>query len=766
MNIKDLLHNEIIIIKITEFLTILEIQNLIISLRINVKTNVYFMNECLSILMDKEYTEEEEGEDAKENSEVKNNVERNEGELPPSSDIATAIATSNLSANQNDRRSPFEENETHEGNPNWSSTAEQNESHPNGEIIDLVTYEEERTNNLGHPPHEEATKRKIKSKQRKYKNFYEKNVKKGGKMRSIRECLNIDFYSKGKRPLHNTNSEKEGNEWFRKFWLYTHLSHEIIDLKKKLKNGFLKINNNEMVPKNRTKRFDPFQLFKFNGKFYTIFDVPWVSVYFQFCLNAICVFCQQKVDRDSLCVFAEKINLTVSNKLLLNYFNHIIKSGERNLHVNKEDNNDQAITDQPPEGEGADELGEPPQKRKKISLDSTEDCYELDCSSLRDQRRGDDWDNVVRKEDNADARSCRRSVDNLPLGGKRGAISKKDAKGSFMGDHNDSFSMGDTEGSLSLRDMDGPLSPRDMEGSLSLRDMDGPLSLRDMDGPLSPRDTNDSTSWEGGSSFDGISWQGTNNDASLHSENQLHEERVQIREEFLAVRKTHIFCDDCSRILEYRMNIKSIFEALKKDYELLKKLKIMTKTFKIPKHLFCLCNYFFFKDKYIVYFKKVSNHLQCLRKILKKKLINNFIFTFSLNFYKFVIRALLTCDDKKIYHCEDIFLFGFYVKYRNLLNMFNSPRIIYVYYSFHVILEKIKKLQLLFSHKHFLKLTHDLHFDIVAIIEKLKQSDAKKIYRGISKYIYDNVNEEMLSTRSYDELYVYFFQCVKNYRFV
>ncbi|EUD68741.1 hypothetical protein C922_01141 [Plasmodium inui San Antonio 1] len=750
MNIKDLLHNEIIIIKITEFLTILEIQNLIISLRINVKTNLYFMNECLSILMDKEYTGEEEGEDAKENSGVKDKVERNEEEPPPSS----AIARSNLSANQNDRRSPFEENETRERNPNWSRTTVQNEPYPNGEVIDLVTYQEAHANNLEHPPNEEATKRKTKSKQSSYKNFYQKNIKKVGSMRSIRECLKIDFYSKGKRPLHNRNSQKEGNRWFRKIWLYTHLYHEIIDLKKKFKNGFLKINNNEMVPKNRIKRFDLFQLFKINGKFYSIFDAPWVSVYFQFCLNAICIFCQQKVDRNSLCVFAEKINLTVSNKLLLNYFNHIIKSGERNVHVNKEDNSGQAITDHAPEG-GDGELGEPPQKRKKISVDSTEDCYELDCASLKGQHSGDDCDNDVRKEDNANACWWRRSVDTLPLGGKSDSISMKDVKGSFMGSHHDSS------------------SPRGANDSFSMGDTESSLAMRDMDDRLSLRDTNDSTSWGGGSTFGGISWQGTNDDAPLNSKppqsrskNQPNEELVQIREEFLAVRKTHIFCDDCSRILEYRMNIKSIFEALKKDYELLKKLKIMTKTFKIPKHLFCMCNYFFFKDKYILYFKKVSNNLQSLRKILKKKLINNFIFTFSLNFYKFVIRALLTCDDKKIYHSEDIFLFGFYVKYRNLLNMFNSPRIIYVYYSFHVILEKIKKLQLLFTHKHFLKLTHDLHFDVVAIIEKLKRSDAKRIYRGISKYIYDHVNEDMLSTTSYEELYVYFFQCVKNYRFV
>ncbi|KOB89306.1 hypothetical protein PFDG_04854 [Plasmodium falciparum Dd2] len=50
MKIKELLYNELIIIKITEFLTILEIQNMIISLRINVKRNIYFMRECLSLM--------------------------------------------------------------------------------------------------------------------------------------------------------------------------------------------------------------------------------------------------------------------------------------------------------------------------------------------------------------------------------------------------------------------------------------------------------------------------------------------------------------------------------------------------------------------------------------------------------------------------------------------------------------------------------------------------------------------------------------------
>ncbi|CAA9988889.1 conserved Plasmodium protein, unknown function [Plasmodium knowlesi strain H] len=741
MNIKDLLHNEIIIIKITEFLTILEIQNLIISLRINVKTNLYFMNECLSILMDKVYTGEDEEEDVKENSGVRDNVERNALQLPPSS----TIVISNLTANQNDQHSLFDENETSERNSNSTSTAVHNELYQNGEIIDLVTYEEERVNNLAERPLEEGIKRKTKSKKKKYKNFYEKNVKKVVIMRTIREYLNIHFYSKRKRQLlQNTNSTNEGKRQFRKIWLYIHLYHEIIDLKKKFRNGFLKIKNNQMVHKNRTKRFEPFQLFKINGNFYSIFDAPWVSVYFQLCLNAICIFCQQKVDRNSLCIFSEKINLTVSNKLLLNYFNHIIKSGESNLHVNKENSSTQAITDNPLEG-GTGEFGGHPQKRKKTSVDSIEDCYKLDCASHYGEHGGDDSDKDMSKEDNEDTRSSRESVDNLPLEEKSNIISMKNVKGSMIGGHNDSFSLCDANDSISMEDK---------EDSIILRDMDGRLSLRD---------TNDSTSCGEGSTFGGFSWQSTNDDAPFQHENA---ERIQIREEFLAVRKTHIFCDDCSRILEYRMNIMSIFEALKKDYELLQKLKIMTKTFKMPKHLFCMCNYFFFKDKYILYFKKVSSNLQSLRRILRKKLIDNFIFTFKLNFYKFVIRTLLTCDDKEVYRNEDIFLFGFYIKYRNLLSMFNSPRIIYMYYSFHVILEKIKKLQILFSHKHFLKLTHALHFDVIAIIEKLKRSDAKRIYRDISKYIYDNVNEDMLSRSTYEELYVYFFQCVKNYKFV
>lgn len=741
MNIKDLLHNEIIIIKITEFLTILEIQNLIISLRISVKTNLYFMNECLSILMDKVYTGEDEEEDVKENSGVRDNVERNALQLPPSS----TIVISNLTANQNDQHSLFDENETSERNSNSTSTAVHNELYQNGEIIDLVTYEEERVNNLAERPLEEGIKGKTKSKKKKYKNFYEKNVKKVVIMRTIREYLNIQFYSKRKRQLlQNTNSTNEGKRQFRKIWLYIHLYHEIIDLKKKFRNGFLKIKNNQMVHKNRTKRFEPFQLFKINGNFYSIFDAPWVSVYFQLCLNAICIFCQQKVDRNSLCIFSEKINLTVSNKLLLNYFNHIIKSGESNLHVNKENSITQAITDTPLEG-GIGEFGEHPQKRKKTSVDSIEDCYKLDCASHYGEHGGDDSDKDMRKQDNEDTRSSRESVDNLPLEEKSNIISMKNVKASMIGGHNDSFSLCGANDSISMEDK---------EDSIILRDMDGRLSLRD---------TNDSTSCGEGSTFGGFSWQSTSDDAPFQHENA---ERIQIREEFLAVRKTHIFCDDCSRILEYRMNIMSIFEALKMDYELLQKLKIMTKTFKMPKHLFCMCNYFFFKDKYILYFKKVSSNLQSLRRILRKKLIDNFIFTFKLNFYKFVIRTLLTCDDKEVYRNEDIFLFGFYIKYRNLLSMFNSPRIIYMYYSFHVILEKIKKLQILFSHKHFLKLTHALHFDVIAIIEKLKRSDAKRIYRDISKYIYDNVNEDMLSRSTYEELYVYFFQCVKNYKFV
>lgn len=213
------------------------------------------------------------------------------------------------------------------------------------------------------------------------------------------------------------------------------------------------------------------------------------------------------------------------------------------------------------------------------------------------------------------------------------------------------------------------------------------------------------------------------------------------------------------------MNINSLLESIKKDYELLKKIRIIYKMIDIPSDLFCFCNYFFFKEKYITFFKNVSNDLQNLRKALKKKLTNNFILNFSINFYKFVISSLILCDEKKLFSQENIFLFGFYIKYRNILKLFSSPRCTHIYFSFNIIYQKIVKFQSFFKHKHFSKLSKVLHFDVITILEKLKHSKTKMLYKNIAVYLYQHLNDKILRKYNYDEAYAYFFQCLQRYHF-
>ncbi|CRG94011.1 conserved Plasmodium protein, unknown function [Plasmodium gallinaceum] len=568
MNLKDLLHNEIIIFKITEFLNIVEVQNLIISLRINVKTNFYFMRECLSLL----YIQNT----GKDLGEYKNKNDSN---------YVDTYESTNLGIDE-------VEEET-----NIITYDDENDEYLfdkyNGENIiidkknvDIVKNYTDDTNIL---ENNESILLHSNNNMKKRTNFYEINKQNYMAVHEIKRNLNYD-------------NEKDKYKDFYKYWLYLHLSNEIIDIKKEL-DTFFNIKKNMPVNRNNKLHFDIFQIFKFKGNYYSFFDVPWISIYFEYSLNAICCFCNIKVDVNSTCVFSENFDLCVSNKKLLNYFNEINDDDYNNIN----------------------------------------DSYENHFNNINNN---EDYEYTAKR------RKCN---------------------------------------------------------------------------------------------------------------NTLYYEKND--NEFSIIRKTHIFCDDCVKLLDYRLNLSTIFEAIKKDYDLLKKLNIINKTFKLPRSLFCICNYFFFKDKYITFFKKVSNNLQNHRKTLKKKLVNNFIFSFSLNFYKFVIRPLLLCDDKGIFSQESIFLFGFYIKYKNLLKLFSSPRIIHIYFSFNVIFEKIKKLQHFYKHKYFSRLSKVLHFDVIAIIEKLKCSQSKKIYKDLSKHIYNYLSEEVLLKTSYDEIYKYFFQCVQKYKF-
>ncbi|CRH00705.1 conserved Plasmodium protein, unknown function [Plasmodium relictum] len=587
MNLKDLLHNEIIILKITEFLTIVEIQNLIISLRINVKTNFYFMRECLSLLyiqnVGKDICEFKNENDSNNISNIYDSNNMNDSNHIYDGNNIEAHESTNYSINDVEETNIITYDDE---NDEYLYDKDYGENILNKKDVDIM---KNYVDDVNTPKNNENILFYFNGNIKERSNFYEINKKNYTAVQEITKDLNFYY-------------EKDEYEDFYKYWLYIHLSNEIIDIEKEL-DTFFNIKKNMPVNRNNKLHFDVFQMFKFKGKYYSFFDVPWISIYFEFSLNAICCFCNVKVDENSTCIFSENFDLCVSNKKLLKYFNEINSDNYNNFNDN----------------------------------------YENNFNSINNN---EDYKHITKR------RKC---------------------------------------------------------------------------------------------------------NSELYCE--------KIDNEFSIIRKTHIFCDDCVKLFDYRSNINTIFDAIKKDYDLLKQLNIINKTFKLPRSLFCICNYFFFKDKYITFFKKVSNNLQNNRRVLKKKLINNFIFSFSLNFYKFVIRSLLLCDDKEIFSQENIFLFGFYVKYINLLKLFSSPRIMHIYFSFNVIFEKIKKLQHFYKHKYFSRLSKVLHFDVIAIIEKLKCSKSKNIYKDLSKHIYNYLNEEILLKPSYDEIYKYFFQCVQKYKF-
>ncbi|VWU49346.1 conserved protein, unknown function [Hepatocystis sp. ex Piliocolobus tephrosceles] len=236
--------------------------------------------------------------------------------------------------------------------------------------------------------------------------------------------------------------------------------------------------------------------------------------------------------------------------------------------------------------------------------------------------------------------------------------------------------------------------------------------------------------------------------------------------DYFYIKRTHIFCHKCMNYVEHKSHINKILNYVKEDYCLLKKLAIISKTFEIPKTNFVLCNYFLLKDKYIEFFKNISSEIQLLRRRLIQILINNFIFSFTSNFYKFVIQYLLLCDCNKLFAKENIFLYGFYIKYQKFLSLFRSPRINAIYYSYQIIFEKIRQLQFFFEQQHFLKISKSCHCHVVKIIKHYNKYKLKENYANIAEHLYNQLNDKLfLQKHSYIDLYRYFFQYIINYNF-
>lgn len=678
-----MLNNELIILKITEFLNIQEIQNLIISLNINVKTNVYFMRECLSLINIKfdnknEINNSEIKIDNIMNSNISSKVEENNDsengnnlfsqtcnyiDIETNSNASTygSITFDDLNKHDNSFFHNYEwEND---GIYNIIPNFDDNNNYEDNiyfETIDTINTQNTNFNMIDNKKKKKYVKTKLP-----FENLFEKDSNDNSEnsyenyfCRNFFSAINIDYTKVSKKQIKyileiknclikneekNSDNDNKTKDVFNHIWMYMHMRNPVIDIDKQYKNSFFKININNFCHRNNKIQFDIFGIYKYNDKYYTFNDIPWIDIYFQLCLNAICSFCNIKVDEKSNCIFSEKISLEMSNNILMKYFN----SKSKDISINK--------------CPSINKIKNPPENNMLTFTNS--DIIKSD----------DNYDKIIPFDDSFEE-----------------YITPKKRKLNY-------FSEDDNQSKNEY--------------------FDNQLEI------------------------------GTNNN------------------EFFFIKKTHIFCDECYKLVSYKSGIKPVFELIIEDYNLLLQLNLVETVIDFPKNLFCICNYFFLKDRYIDFFRKLSITIQSLRKQLIKKLINNFIFAFTFNFYKYIIKPLLLCDEKKIVNQESFFLVGFYVKYKNLFKLFKSPRIAYVYYSFNIIFQKIKILETYYKNKFFMKVSRSLHFDVITLLEKYKKSQARGLYRNVSKYIYDRLNYDIISKNDYSEIYDYFFRCLRDYKF-
>ncbi|KEG02470.1 hypothetical protein YYE_02298 [Plasmodium vinckei vinckei] len=639
MSIRDMLDNELIILKITEFLNIQEIQNLIIALNINVKTNVYFMRECLSLINIK-YNDKDEinNLEIKIENIMNSNVSTKIDENNTSSNLTNLfLQTCNYTDTETNSDASTYGSVTFDNMDKHNNSFHHNHDSPNDEIYNLPfenIFETDLNESPKHNYENDFCKNFFSTINIDHSKVNKKQIK---YLLEIKNCL-----IKNEKKTSDNYSKSENV--FNHIWMYMHMRNPIIDIDKEYKNSFLKININNFCHRNSKIQFDIFGIYKYDNKYYSFNDIPWIDIYFKLCLNAICSFCNIKVDEKSNCIFSEKISLENSNPILMKYFNS---------------------------------------KSQKISINISPSA-----STLKNSPENNE---VIKNEDI-------KNEDNYDV-----------------------------------------LIPFDQTYEEYTTPKKRKLNyFNDFDN-LDSQDKSESLNYE-------IETGNNNN-------------------EFFFIKKTHIFCDECYKLVSYKSEVKPIFEIILEDYKLLLQLKLVDNVIDFPQELFCICNYFFLKDRYIEFFKKLSITIQGLRKKLIKKLINNFIFTFTLNFYQYIIKPLLLCDEKKLLNQENFFLVGFYVKYKNLLKLFNSPRITYVYYSFNIIFQKIKVLQIYYKNNYFMKISRSLHFDVITFLEKYKKSQARILYQNISKYVYDHLNYDILSKNNYSEIYEYFFQCLRTYKF-
>lgn len=231
--------------------------------------------------------------------------------------------------------------------------------------------------------------------------------------------------------------------------------------------------------------------------------------------------------------------------------------------------------------------------------------------------------------------------------------------------------------------------------------------------------------------------------------------KIDMNQEFQLIKMTHVLCEKCLNVLEYKHEHKDLLQSIKDDMNVAQEYGLLKKNYKNFQGVSFVSNYLILKIDMSDYILKSALILKdCVEKLRDHY---RSIFVLSSNYYDNVIKLLLSCNDKRIRACKNFFINAFYVKHKNTLQLFFSPRVTFVKHSFLILEKQLPPFLLFFKYPYFCKLSKQLSADATKlIIKNISAQKLNELYDALSLHLYSFLNEKVFETNTFKEAYIYF----------
>lgn len=251
---------------------------------------------------------------------------------------------------------------------------------------------------------------------------------------------------------------------------------------------------------------------------------------------------------------------------------------------------------------------------------------------------------------------------------------------------------------------------------------------------------------------------------AIVSKKIMKKRRIETTNTFELIKKTHVLCESCLGILEYKRSSNDLLKSIKEDFDVVYEYNLIKRQNSEFQGKSFISNYFVLKGD-------LSNYIMQSAMILKEcveKLRHHYrnILILSCSHYDSVVKLLLSCNEAQVKKSDNIFINGFYQSHKKTLQLFYSPRTTFVKQCFFVLEKKLQLFLAFFNCSKFRKVAIKISRTLKLLMKFNGLRNDENFYNIASVRLYNLLDRRMFRKRTYAELCAFFknsiCECMKN----